>query len=204
VFESQLKWTIRKVPHSLMALGVLFFVGTSLALAADSAEWESLAKGQVVIKQNTAPANTVPSVEAKILISRPPEKVWPVVVDPEKLMKNEDKVKKVKVLSRAGNKQTVAFSVVMTRLLPTFDYILLQELSPPYLLQFHRVSGSFRDIQGSWRLTPADGGKKTILAYTLKLDPGPFIPRPLLMTAVKGDLPNMMRNAKATIEKSAY
>lgn len=162
-------------------------------------EWQTLNQGKVVVKQNTEPANTVPSVEARILISHPPEKVWGVVADPETLMAHEPKVKKVKVVSRSGNKQNVDFSVFMTRLFPPFNYTLAQELSPPNLLKFHRVSGAFKSIDGAWRLIPVENGRKTILSYTLKLDPGPFIPRPLLLTAVKSDLPNMMQNAKTAI-----
>jgi ribosome-associated toxin RatA of RatAB toxin-antitoxin module len=176
---------------------------SSARATTESPEWDTLSKGQVVVKQNPAQANSVPSVEAKILISKPPEKVWQVVSDPVTLMREERKVKKVKILSRTANKQNVEFSVLMTHLLPPFNYVLLQELSPPNLLRLHRVSGSFRDIQGSWKLIPVDSGNKTILTYTLKLDPGPLIPRSMLLGAVKSDLPSMMRNAKRAIDKSA-
>ncbi|HEY9746235.1 MAG TPA: SRPBCC family protein [Oculatellaceae cyanobacterium] len=172
-------------------------VNTSFA---DSAEWPLLQQGKVSVRQNISSGNTIPSVEAKILINRSPDKVWPIVANPEKLMSQEDKVKKVKILSQTGNTQQVAFSVFMTKLLPTFNYILEQNLSPPYVVRFHRLSGSFRDIQGFWRLIPADNGQKTILVYNLKLDPGPLVPRSMLLGAIKADLPNMMQSVKKTIE----
>lgn len=190
------------LPTVVLAIAMLVTSAVSSANAGDNADWDALSKGQVVIKQPPVPPNTAPSVEAKILISRPPEKVWSVVADPETLMSQERKVQKVKVLSRSANKQNVAFSVSMTRLFPPFNYVLLQELSPPHLLRFHRVSGSFKDIQGSWKLSPVEQGSKTILTYTLQLDPGPFIPRAMLLGAVKSDLPSMMRNAKMAIDKS--
>lgn len=166
-------------------------------------EWDTLSKGQVVVNQLQVPANSAPAVEAKILIPKPPTKVWTVVADPARLMKRESKVKKVKVLSRTGNRQNVEFSVLMTHLLPPFNYILMQELSPPNVLRFHRISGSFKDIDGSWRLAPVDNGNQTILTYTLKLDPGPLVPKGLLLNAVKSDLPNMMQNAKAAIDQGS-
>lgn len=172
------------------------------ALAIDGADWDSLSRGKVLIRQQAASSGQVPSVEARILISRPPEKVWKVVADPEKLMQEENKVKKVKILSRGANRQNVAFSVSMTRFFPPFNYVLLQELSPPSLLKFRRISGSFKDIQGSWRLSPVENGSKTVLTYTLRLDPGPLIPRSLLLGAVKSDLPEMMRNARTAIYKN--
>jgi ribosome-associated toxin RatA of RatAB toxin-antitoxin module len=166
-------------------------------------EADTLSGGQVVVKQyQSADHNGVPSVEARILIARPPSKVWSVVSNPEVLMQNEPKVKKVKILSRSQNRQNVEFNVLMTHLLPSFNYVLVQELSPPNLLRFHRLSGSFKDIQGSWKLVSSDEGRKTILSYTLMIDPGPFIPRGLLLGAVKSDLPNMMKNAKLAIDKN--
>jgi ribosome-associated toxin RatA of RatAB toxin-antitoxin module len=169
---------------------------------AESTEWQTLQQGKVIVRQHTAP-HTVPSVEAKILISKPPEKVWVVVSDQKTLLGEERKVKRVQVLSKTGNRQSVAFTVLMTHLLPSFNYILAQELSPPHALTFRRVSGSFRDIQGSWHLTPAENGSKTILSYNLKLDPGPLVPHALILAAVKSDLPDFMRNAKTSIIKNA-
>src|SRR5262249_38997185 len=142
----------------------------------------------------------MPSVEAKILVPRTPEKVWNIVSNPEKLMHEEAKVKFVKILSKENNKQQVAFSVYMTHLFPTFNYILEQELLSPSLVKFHRISGSFRDIQGFWYLSAADGGRKTVLTYNLKLDPGPLIPHGMLLMVVKSDLPNMMQSVKQSIE----
>ena len=150
--------------------------------------------------QNRGSKNAIPSVEAKILIDRPPERVWPIVANPEKLMSRERKVKKVRLLSQTENRQEVAFSVSMTRLLPTFDYVLEQTLRPPTMVVFRRMSGSFREIQGFWKLIPADGGRKTILLYHLSLDPGPLIPRRMLLGAIRADLPEMMRTIKGVIE----
>lgn len=175
---------------------------SSSARAADGSDWERLSKDQVVIRQSQKVAHALPSVEAKILVRRPIGKVWSVVADPVKLTQEENKVKKVKVLSRSGNQQNVALTVSMTRLLPPFSYVLLQELTPPTLLQFRRVSGSFQDLRGAWRLSSADSGRKTILSYTLQLDPGPLVPKSLLLGAVKSDLPNFMRNARAAVENN--
>lgn len=172
---------------------------TGTGHATEDPDWSRLSQGQVVIRQHIPPSGSIPAVEARILVPQPPEKVWTVVANPQRLMSQERKVKKITMLAQQGNRQQVAFTVAMTRLLPTFDYVLQQDLSPPSQLTFKRLSGSFRDIQGSWRLTPAENGTKTILSYTLKLDPGPLVPRGMLLSAVKADLPVMMNNAKQAI-----
>jgi ribosome-associated toxin RatA of RatAB toxin-antitoxin module len=185
-------------------MGLFVLTAGSSAWSKEIPNWDALSKGQVVIQQNAGESKgAVPSVEARILVSKPMNKVWSVVSEPETLMKSDPRVKKVKVLSRSGNKQNVEFNVMMTRLFPTFNYVLVQELSAPNTVRFHRLSGSFRDIQGSWKLLPGESANQTILSYTLMLDPGPLIPRSLLLGAVKSDLPNMMHHAKASIDKNA-
>lgn len=193
------RWVFAGLTVALVGLGVFLLP----AVAAETpAELAQLSRGEVLVRESV-PEDSAPQVEAKILVSRPPDKVWKVVSNPEKLMQEEQKVKRVKVLSQSGNKQQVEFSVLMTRLLPPFNYVLLQELAPPHGMTFRRLSGSFKDIRGSWKLTPVEDGQKTILTYTLKLDPGPLVPKSMLLKAVKSDLPSMMRNAKAAIDKNS-
>lgn len=190
--------------NAIVMTSICLFGILNAALALTPGELNQLKAGQVLIKQNVPEAKgAVPSVEAQILVSRPQEKTWTVVSNPEVLLKEESKVKRVKVLSREGNVQHVAFSVVMTPLFPAFNYVLLQRLTAPSLITFHRESGSFREVQGAWRLSAVENGNKTILSYTLKLDPGPLIPHALLLAAVKSDLPNFMKHAKLAIEKQA-
>lgn len=184
---------------SLLVAALLFGLSDVSVRAVSPEEWTSLSKGQVVVGE-AGTSGKIPSVQAKILIPCPPEQVWPVVSDPQRLMKQEQKVKKVKYLAKTPTSQQVEFTVLMTKLFPAFNYVLRQDLMAPQIVKFHRVSGSFKDIQGSWQLTPVENGQKTVLTYTLQLDPGPMIPKNLLMSAVKSDLPTMMRNAKRAIE----
>lgn len=190
---------------SLLLAGCLMaFALISLPVHAEpSADLQRLEKGQVVVQEKASTVKGVPAVEARILINNPPEKVWPVVTDPARLMESEPKVKKIRVLSKQNNRQDVEFNVLMTKLFPVFSYVLRQELKQPHEVTFNRLSGSFKHISGAWRLIPAENGKKTILSYTLQLDPGPLIPKSLLINAVKADLPTMMRNARKSIDKHA-
>jgi len=170
----------------------------SPVFAAD-ADWAALSKGQVVIKKMDG-ASAGQAVQAKVLVNKPIDATWKVITDPAKLASHEPKVKKAQVIKRTAGGQNVDYSVSMTRLLPTFNYVLEQDFSPPNKMTFHRLSGSFKDIQGSWLLNPAPGGKGTIVTYNLMMDVGP-LPKGMVMGAVKSDLPNFMRNAKLSIEQ---
>jgi Polyketide cyclase / dehydrase and lipid transport len=169
------------------------------ALAAD-ADWPALSKGEIVVKKIDGSADAQ-AVQAKILVNKPVDATWKVIINPTKLASHESKVKRAQVIKRNLDGQNVDYSVSMTRLLPTFNYVLEQDFSAPNKMAFHRLSGSFRDIQGSWLLTPAPAGKGTIVTYNLKMDVGPLVPKGMVMGAVKSDLPNFMRNAKLSIEE---
>lgn len=188
---------------SAVLLLAVAFMPATLAVE-PAAELKTLQQGKVVVQQ-IAPRTKedAPAVEARILIDKPPEKVWNVVIDPEKLMAEEPKVKKVKVISKQNNRLDVEFNVLMTKLFPMFSYVLRQEIRKPYEMSFRRLSGSFKDFEGSWRVTPAENGQKSILSYRLQLDPGPMIPQSMLMMAVKADLPVMMRNVRKAVDKYA-
>ncbi len=189
-----------QLTKTIVALSVPLLLTVGFAQANSAAgDTALLNSGQVTVSQNNV-GSGVPSVVASVLLDHPPAKVWPVVANPALLMQNEAKVKKAVITSKSANAQTVAFTVSMARLLPAFNYVLQENLSPPNQMTFHRISGSFKDIQGSWKLTPTAGGQKTILTYTLQLDPGPLVPKGMLLGAVKSDLPTMMKNVRVSID----
>jgi ribosome-associated toxin RatA of RatAB toxin-antitoxin module len=169
-------------------------------------ELSTLNKGGVVVKE----ANVIDkgkdgpaTVTAQILIPKPPAQVWPIVANPQDVMSQEKKVKKVQTLKQAGNSLDVAYTVNYSSMLPTFNYTLRLDKKQPSTITFKRLNGSFKDINGSWQLTPIDNGQKTILTYTLSIDPGFFAPKFLLVQAIKNDLPTMMKNVKAVVDKKA-
>ena len=160
---------------------------------------QKLRNGQVVITDLTRQsAEKTPTVEAQILVPRPIADVRKTVSDPQKIMKNEKKVKSLKLLSKTGNTQLLEYTVMMGKMLPTFNYILRHQQTTPDNIQFKRVSGSFKDFEGGWKMTPVDANN-TVVTYRLKLDPGPGLPAFLITSLVKADLTRMMENAKAAI-----
>ena len=181
------------------ALVLTVSVPPAQAQPVTSGELVTLKKGQVVVGEVTK-VNNVPSVSAKILIPEPPDKVWKTVANPTSLMSREAKVKDMKTVASQGNVKDVEYTVMMSRLLPAFRYTLRHQPAGNNTLSFRRLNGSFKDINGFWKVVPADGGKSSVLIYNLSIDAGPLVPQNLLLPAVQSDLPQMMRNAKAAIQ----
>ncbi|MEB3287449.1 MAG: SRPBCC family protein [Vampirovibrionales bacterium] len=197
-----MKPSITSVCGLLLLLTVLSFF--SQAFSATAAETAKLQKGGVVVKESPTPSSNkdaLPVVSAQILIPKPPADVWKKVQQPEHLMEKEAKVKSIKVVSQAGNRKDLAYTVMMSKLLPTFQYTLRHQPTQPMKLSFWRLNGSFKDVKGSWLVTPYNNGKNSILTYNISIDPGPLVPRFLLQTALKSDLPNMMNNVKSVLLK---
>jgi carbon monoxide dehydrogenase subunit G len=179
-----------------------FLLGAADLSVAHANDMSTLSKGGVIVKDHPpASQKGATKVEAKIIIPRPPEQIWPVVSNPQQLMREERKVKQIKTVARSGNTQEVEYTVMLNKLLPTFNYTLKLESKQPNVVEFHRISGSFKDFEGSWKLTPIEGGNKTLLTYTLSIDPGFFAPKFLVLQAIKSDLPSMMQNVKSSIDK---
>jgi ribosome-associated toxin RatA of RatAB toxin-antitoxin module len=162
---------------------------------------QSVSKGNVVIQDYTSqlPKGSKSAwVQASVLVPKSPDDVWQVVSQPKQLMKYENKVKKISVVTKTGSQQTVDYAVDFGALLPTFNYTLaLDGCSPQQVMQFKRVSGSFNDFKGVWHLKPADKG--TVLTYSLFIDPGMMMPGFLVTQLLKADLPSMMQHVKLAI-----
>jgi ribosome-associated toxin RatA of RatAB toxin-antitoxin module len=135
-----------------------------------------------------------------IIVGYTPEQVWTVVSNPVLLASQEAKVKKISVLSQTASSKTVAYSVAINPLLPTFNYTLLYVPARNHLsINFKRISGSFKSFEGSWHLTPTTKG--TRLTYILRLDPGMLLPRFLVLQAIQSDLPTMLNNVKRVLKQ---
>jgi len=168
-------------------------------MAADEAVL--LKQGRVIVKEGPQNKNkdAVPAVSAKILIAKPPDQVWKSILQPEHLMDRERKVKQIKVVNKNGSTKDLAYTVNLASILPTFNYTLRHQVTQPNTLQFRRLNGSFKDIQGFWMVTPADNGKSSVLTYNVSIDPGPLVPRFMMQNILKSDLPGMMQNVKTVI-----
>ena len=143
------------------------------------------------------------SASASILVPRPPSVVWEMLQRPELLSEKEQKVKKVTVLSRGVNTQKLAYSTVISPLLPRFDYTVQFTYHAPDRVTFRRVAGSFKEMSGYWKMAPADNGHKTLLTYSVSIDPGFMAPKFLVLQAVKADLPTWLENVRLVIERQA-
>ncbi len=169
-----------------------------------AAELEQLRKGEVIVTEPASVGGGTRLVQAKILIDRPLETVWNSLYDQERLFKGETHMRKVETLSKPSpNQQKVAYSLNISRLLPTFDYVTSVQYAPAsHTVRFDRLSGSFRSFTGMAKLKPVDNGRRTVLFYALKVDPGFLIPQVVVRSILKSELPGMLAHIKQNVQST--
>ncbi len=71
----------------------------------------------------------------------------------------------------------------------------------PEVIRWNMVDGTFKSATGEWKLTPGEDGRSCKVRYTLQIDPGPAIPRPVAAMALKMVQREIVTGVKQTLEK---
>jgi len=183
-------------------LVILAFWGLNLeAKVLNEDEISKLEKGEVVTKSLTPTLKgNLKGAEAKVLIQSPPEKVWNLLDDQEKMTQIIPKLKKVKILEKNENTQKVYTALKVCPFLPLFKYTLLLDQSQKYKkIKFNRINGCFNKLYGVWEFEPYKNS--TILTYRIFFDLGFYVPPFVRSNSLNKDLPEIMNAIKNEIEK---
>jgi ribosome-associated toxin RatA of RatAB toxin-antitoxin module len=134
---------------------------------------------------------------AAILLNHPVEQVWALIDEKEAMPSFIANLRQAQLLSREANICLIAQQTEAAG--RTFNYVMEHVLTPPQRVDFRRLRGDFRHIEGYWFFDPVEEGRKTLLVYRLHLDPGALVPQnfvigsqmkafPLIMTSIRDKL----------------
>lgn len=139
-------------------------------------------------------------VEGKILINQPPDKVWPILVNPFEFQgKISPRMKTVEVMSDQTNRSVLKVTLDVV-VIPHFTYTVESSYRNGESVEFHRIGGTLKDFKGSWVMSPADGGTKTELIYCMYIDPGFPVPQWIIREAVKCELPKTLTALRERVQ----
>ncbi len=201
--------TTRTLPVKLFAglMLCLFFLQSTPCFAEDLADsphmvQERLEKGEVVCGLETLGKTRF--VTGRVLIDQPPEKVWPVMVNPfEFQQKISPRMKSVDVTVDQLHKSVMTVSMD-TFPIPDISYTVESEYTRTEhgaRIDFHRIGGTLKDFKGHWLINPACQGKKTELIYSMYLDPGFYVPQWIVRFGVKQELPKTLLALRKRVEE---
>lgn len=164
-------------------------------------EWEKLQKGTVLITESKG--NPHREVIARVLVKRPMNQIWPVLSDPKKMFSGDPRVKKVDVLEHpTPSRDLVAYAMVLSPMLPKFEYVTQIDYTKPHRVHFKRVSGNLKDFESECRLQALDKNL-TLATYSMYVDFGMFVPQFVIRQFIKNDMPSMVTRVVQRIYQTA-
>jgi len=167
---------------------------SGVAAGPDLPDWNRLSQGDVVVSRSHR------NVQAAILLDAPAERIWDVMVDCEGAPGFVPGLRECKVVERGDGWEVLQHRVRISSLLPQVTYRFRATYRRPERIDFVRTSGDLKAMEGSWVLVPVEDGRRTVVRYSVYLDPGFLAPQWLVRQALRHDLPDLLRALRRRVE----
>jgi carbon monoxide dehydrogenase subunit G len=136
----------------------------------------------------------------KETIKARPEAVWQILTDYANATKVFPQLKKCHVVADHGSTKVLKHTVAPSGGLGTYEYTIELKENAPKALEWHRMSGAFKEVDGFWKLEPIEGGHSTLVTYSAYVNGGFFMPQPLVKRQCKIDMPQIMSTLRSEAE----
>ena len=161
-----------------------------------------LENGEVVVAVRHIRGPSKGLVEATILIDAPASHIWSIMLDCSQIPTFVPGVKRCQVLESGENWEIIRHDVKWVWFFPQISYVFRARYQPKRQIEFVRIEGDLRDMQGRWQLTPMPDSAKTLVCYSVYLDPGFLVPQWLVRNALKTDLPAVLMALRSKVLNS--
>jgi uncharacterized protein YndB with AHSA1/START domain len=169
-------------------------------------ERRQLAQGDVIVLAEVDAARTRGEARAAVRIAAPRERIFRTLTNCEAALGFVPHLKRCRVLERAPDDSWLLVEHVVDYgwYLPRIVYVFRAEHEAFDRIRFRNERGDLEVHEGTWELTPAneDGGRSTIVTYRVDVVPRFFVPRRLVLSSLKRDLPALMRGLRALCEEA--
>lgn len=138
---------------------------------------------------------------SKIIVHARPEQVFHVLTDYANAPRVFPQMRQCKVVADHGTTKVLHHQVAPSNLPgKTYEYDVEVKETAYKSLEWHRISGDFKAVDGFWRLEPVDGGRFTEVTYSTYVNGGFFIPQMLIKNQFKVDMPKVLSHLKSESE----
>ena len=139
---------------------------------------------------------------SKIVVHAAPERVWNILTDYENAPKVFPQLRKCVIVQSKGNIKVLKHQVQPTGLggYSTYQYIVEVTEHAPKSMEWHRISGDFKAVDGFWKLEPLNDGHDTTVTYSSFVNGGFFIPQMLIKKQFRVEMPMVLSNLKSESE----
>jgi ribosome-associated toxin RatA of RatAB toxin-antitoxin module len=171
----------------------------SLAMALESGpsglgseDYRRLAAGDVLTLVEQPDSLRRGWVQAAVLIDAPLRAVWNALTNCQSATQIMPGLVGCRVIEPGQNVEIVQQRVKLSWYLPTFTYIFRVQYSRYFRIEFQRIGGSFKEMEGCWTFESYPNSSRTLAVYSVHMDPGFWIPRWLTRHLLRKDLPHVM------------
>jgi hypothetical protein len=140
------------------------------------------------------------TAHATVRIHARREMVWSLITSCPESMALVPGLEVCQVLETAPDRawQRIRHVMNYSWYVPKVSYEIRATYDQPSRVSIERVSGDLRDLRGSWELQ--SDGEYTIAHYSVELVPGFWVPQWLVRSALRRDLPKMLRALRSRAE----
>jgi hypothetical protein len=172
----------------------------AVAVRAANLAAEASSGNDIKISVSLDPAEQSGSASAIVRIHASRETVWSLITSCPESLRMVPGLEVCDVLETAQDQSWQRIRHVMNYswYVPKLNYVLRATYDPPAKVSIERVSGDLRTLRGSWELQ--NDGDYTIAHYMVDLAPGFWVPRWIVRTALRKDLPKMLSALRSRAE----
>ena len=183
--------------RNLFLVAFIFAAGTARAanLAAEAA-----AGSDIEVSVSLDQAEQSGSASATVRIHARRETVWSLITSCPESVRMVPGLEICDVLETAADQSWQKIRHVMNYswYVPKLTYVIRATYDPPSKVSIERIAGDLRTLRGSWELK--SDGDYTIAHYTVDLAPGFWVPHWIVRSALRKDLPRMLRALRSRAE----
>ena len=146
------------------------------------------------------PAEQSGSASATVRIHASREAVWSLITSCPESLRMVPGLEVCYVLETAADQSWQRIRQVMNYswYVPKVTYVIRAAYDPPAKVSIERISGDLRTLHCSWELQ--SDGDYTLAHYMVDLAPGFWVPNWIVKTALRRDLPKMLRALRSRAE----
>lgn len=123
------------------------------------------------------------------MVKARPDQVWQVLADYPNSTRVFPLLKKCQILKDHGSTKIMRHVVAPSGLALTYDYVIAVKETAPSCIEWHRIRGAFKELEGSWKLEPRDSGRSTLVTYASYINGGFFLPQSMIRRQIQIDMP---------------
>jgi ribosome-associated toxin RatA of RatAB toxin-antitoxin module len=178
---------------------VSLLLASRIVSAADLAQ-ESAQQGDIDVAVSLDATEQSGSASATIRIHARRQVVWSLITSCAEELNLVPGLVGCEVLETSpdGLSQRIRHEMNYSWYLPRLTFEVRASYDEPSRVSIERISGDLRVLRGSWRLQ--SDGDDTIAHYTVDLAPGFWVPHWMVRSALRRDLPKMLRALRIRAE----